>query len=273
MYNENEYNLKPYNIEWGWVSLTSQDDIVFNGLSLQNENFTITNSSFDNSHLIENEIFNRPLTDWVWELNFFFREKIIKFSWKISTENAEELNNEIDRIKKIVLQNSKNLDIKVNWVIRRWNATCINAEELFFREFYNVTFINIELQFRVTEFFKEIIRQNITLSWQTAWFIEEIYNDWSAKANPLVTITFNSVTSVDEIIFTNWWDTITIDETIINWNILQIDVEEKQVLINDVEVDYSWTFPRLDPWVNSYQIEINWTKNFDFNLSYFNTYL
>jgi len=273
MYNKNEYNLSPYNIEWGWITTTSQDDIVFNGLSLQNENFTITNSSFDNSHLIENEIFNRPLTDWVWELNFFFREKIVKFTWKISTENAEELNNEIDRIKKIVLQNNKNLDIKVNWIIRRAKATCINWEELFFREFYNITFLPIELHFRVLEFFKETWKQINLLSAQTIWFTEELYNNWSAKANPLITITFNSVTSVSEIIFTNAGNNITINETILVSDVVQIDVEEKQVLINDIEVDYSWTFPRLDPWFNSYQIEIDWTKNFDFNLSYFNTYL
>jgi len=273
MYNENIYNLEPYNVEWAWVQALTQDNITFNGLSLQNENFIISSTTFDNSHLIENDIFNRPLTDWVWELNFFFREKVVTMTWYIKSDNAENLNNEVDRIKKIILQNSKNLDIKVNWTIRRALATCINADSLFIREHYHITFLPIEIQFRASEFFKETIRQNITLSWKTAWFIEELYNDWSAKSNPLITITFNSATSVTEIIFTNSDNNITINETILSWDIVQIDVEEKQVLINDAEVDYSWIFPRLNPWTNSYQIEIDWTKNFDFNLSYFNTYL
>lgn len=273
MYNQNPYNTEQFNVEWNWVSVSIQDDIVYNGLSLQNENFTITSSNFDNSHIIENEIYNRPLTDWVWDLNYFFREKIITFRWTVKAENSEALNNEIDRIKKIVLQQKKNLDIKVNWTIRRALATCINSETLFTKEFYNITFINIELQFRAIEFFKETSRQNILLTSQTAWFIEELYNNWSAKANPLITFTFSSVTSVNEIIFTNAGESITINETIFASDVVQIDVEQRQVLINDADVDYSWVFPRLDPWVNSYQIEINWTKTFDFNLSYFNTYL
>lgn len=272
MYNEDSYNIAQYNEQWTWTETVAQDDIVYNGLSLQNENFIISETNFDSSHNIENATYNRPLTDWIWELNYFFREKLIRFIWTVKASNAEELNNEIDRIKKIVLQNNKDLDVKVNWTIRRAKASCVNPPSLFNRRHYNITFIPIVLEFRINEFMKETIRNNLTLTWQTAWFVEEIFNIWSAKANPLITITINSASWVNEIIFTNN-ETITINETIGASDIIKIDTEEKQVLINDVDVDYSWTFPRLDPWVNNFQLQINWTVNYDFNLSYFNTYL
>lgn len=272
MFNENPYQVEPYGVEWAGVIPATQDDIVYNWLSLSNDDFVITKTNYDSSHILESLTFNRPLTDWIWELNYLFREKVITFEGYVKADTSELLNDELDRIKQILLQPQKNLDIKVNWTIRRAVASCVNPSSMFFREHYNLTIIPINIEFRVVEFFKELTSTNVNLPWKTIDLLEETYNDWSAKADPLITIVFNSALSVNSVVFTNN-NSITISETISSWDILIINTKEKEVTINGSQIDYSWIFPRLDPWANSFTLDINGTFNYDFNLAYFNTYL
>jgi phage-related protein len=70
-----------------------------------------------------------------------------------------------------------------------------------------------------------------------------------------------------------WSDTITITNTFSASDVLVIDCEDKTVKLNWIAIDYSGVFPILEVGVNSYTITINWTKNFDITLSYFNNFL
>jgi hypothetical protein len=68
-------------------------------------------------------------------------------------------------------------------------------------------------------------------------------------------------------------NTITINETIATSDILIIDSREKKVTLNDVEVDYTGIFPIFETGLQSYEVQVNGTKNFDTNIKFFNTYL
>jgi hypothetical protein len=117
----------------------------------------------------------------------------------ITADTSEDLYNEIDRFKRILLQNNKNLDIKVNGTIRRAKASLLNADTLFNREYYNVTFIPFTLSFRALNKFKEIKSQSNTITSQTGDFNEVEYNFGSAKAQPKCIFVFNSTSSTDTI--------------------------------------------------------------------------
>jgi hypothetical protein len=275
MFNNFLFNWWTFNqIDILWNANFPQDSIVYNGYWLQNANIIVSNLSYDNWHSINSETFNNPLTDLGWELNYFFRDKTITLNWFMKSDTAENLNISIDTLKKVLWENNKDLDIKVNWTIRRAKASCINIDSLFERQNYNITFIWFSITFRVvSEFFKELQRQTQSLLWQTATFTEEITNRWTVRTNPVFSILLNSVTSVTSISIAMWSNTITMLDTYSASDVIQIDCQNKTVKINSVEVDYTWTFPVLEVWVNSYTFTINWTKNFDLNLSYFNNYL
>ena len=275
MFNNFVFNWWVFNnIDILWNANPPQDDIVYNGYWLQNANITVSNISYDNWHSVDSETFNNPLTDLWWELNYFFRTKTISLNWYIKSDTAENLNIAIDTFKKVLWENNKDLDIKVNWNIRRAKASCINMDSLFDRQHYNITFLNFSITFRVvSEFFKELQRQTQSLLWYTWTFTEEIVNRWTVKTNPMFGILLNSATSVTSINITMWNNSITVLDTYSASDVIQIDCQNKTVKINSIEVDYTWTFPILEVWVNSYTFTIDWTVNFDLNLSYFNNYL
>ena len=256
-----------------YLSEIVNDTISYNGFWLQNENIIISKIDFDNSHRIQSDTYYKPLIDGAGELNYFFREKIVNASWYMKAESEETMNNEIDRLKKILLQNQKDLIIKVNGNPRVAKASLINGDSLFDREHFHITFLPFTLQFRVLEKFRDITAQNYLVSWQTADFIEEIYNGGSAKVEPIITFVFNSASGVNEISFVYNGNTITINETIATSDILIIDSREKKVTLNDVEVDYTGIFPIFETGLQSYEVQVNGTKNFDTNIKFFNTYL
>jgi hypothetical protein len=45
------------------------------------------------------------------------------------------------------------------------------------------------------------------------------------------------------------------------------------VTLNDVEVDYTWVFPIFETGLQSYEVQVNGTKNYDVTIKFFNTYL
>jgi hypothetical protein len=274
------FNTKLFNsVVFNHISTTStivvQDDITYNGYSLQNENITISKTDFYNWNSVSSDTYNNPLTDLWWELNYFFRSKTVVLEWYLKASSWEELNNRIDDFKKILWQNNKILDIKVNGTIRRAKASCINIDSLFWtREHYHISIIPFIIQFRViSDFFQELTRQNQSFTWLTSGFIEELTNRWSVRTNPVVNILLNSVSWTNQIYFEIWDRRIIISDTFSNSDSIIIDCQSKKVKINNVDVDYSWVFPILETWVNSYEFWINWTVNYDITVSYFNNFL
>jgi len=275
MFNSFLFNTKPFNyIATSNVFIIIQDDITYNEYWLQNSNIITSVVDFDNWHFISSEIYSNPLNDLWWELNYFFKEKVISLTWVIKMNNAEDLNNKIDELKKILWQNNKNIDIKVNWTIRRAKASCINIDSLFNRQHYNITWLDFNIKFRLVSWFlTELTKQNQSFVWLTSWITEEITNRWSVKTNPEINILLNSISWTNILVFSIWEREITINYTFINWDNIKIDCKEKIVTINWINVDYLWIFPILEVWINSYTINLNWIFDFNITLSYFNNYL
>lgn len=275
MFNLNLFNTAVFNQIPTWIVAPPQDDFVYNDFGLHNDVYKISNSSFDNGHRPENATYFNPLADLGGQLSYRFRNKIVRLEWRIKTSTALELNEEIDKLKRILSQPEKDLDIRVNGNIRRAKASCININSLFARQHYNITWLPFTLEFEIiSQFSREITRQSTTENWLTATSTNiEINNRGTVKTNPTISILFNSATSVDEITFTIDDRAITINETISTSDVVNIDCEEKTVEINSTEVDFTGTFPFLDVGVNTCTIEINETKNFDITISYFNNFL
>lgn len=272
MFNNFLFNNGLFNeIETVGSPATTQDEVSYNWFWLFNQNIIITKINYDNSHTVESDIFNSPLSDLWWELSYYFRQKNIVLNWYLKYDTAEELNNAIDRLKKALWENNKNLDIKVNWTIRRAKASCININ--FDREGYHITFIPFTIEFRIIkEFAYDLARESQSLLWNTAWFTEEIVNIWTARSNPIFNIVINtwSPTAFSLIMGD---DTITITRTFIAWEVLEINTEEKRIKINGSNIDFNWTFPILKVWNNSYTIWFTWAVNFDLNIFYYKNYL
>lgn len=250
------------------------EDVMYNWFWLSNDFICINKISDSNWNSVSSETYSNPLADLWWELNYYFREKIIEIRGTLKANNAEDLNNRIDTLKKVLWQNNKNLDIKVNWTVRRAKASCVNINSLFDRNHYNITWIPFTIQFRIiSEFFAETLRQSQTFTSLTAWFIEEVTNRGSVKTEPTVNILINSTTWTDNISFTIWDNSLIITENISTNNTILIDCKEKTVKINWNEIDFSWTFPILEVWANNYEITINGTVNYNITVYYFNNFL
>lgn len=274
MFNQYEFNNSTFNEIINESSTIAQDDIVYNWYWLQNANITVSFADYDNWPNIDSPTFSRPRNNGWWELSYFFRERIVTMRGTLKAASKEELNTAIDDFKRAMWENQKNLDIKVNWTIRRAVASVINFDTMFQRENYHITYVPFELQFRVlSPFFAEITRNIQSFTSLTANLTEEIYNSWSAKSNPVTILTFSAATSVTEISFAIWTKSITINETINVNDVVKIDTEEKTVTINDVVKDYTWVFPELEVWNNSYTITIDWTKTYDITTYFYNKYI
>lgn len=273
MYNIFPYNAETFNIQSASLQDFINEDIVFNNFWLKNDIYNISKISFDNSHTLQSDTFNRPLSDGGSEINHFFREKTIEIQGRMRANTAEDLNKEIDRFKKAMLENNKYLSIKVNGQIRRAKATCINPESLFNREHYHITFLPFTLRFRVLEKFREIKTQTYTFTGLTWNFLEEVYNGGTAKTSPVFTLIVNTTTGTDTTSITLWGETITVSQALSDGDILVIDYDEKIVTINEADIDYTWTFGMLGTWEQNFEVTVNGTINFDFSIKFFNTYL
>lgn len=273
MYNLYTYNSVTYNKITETVITPPQWEVVFGGYSLKNENISLSKISYDNGHSIQSDTYDNPLTDLGGQLNYYFRQKVITLVGVLKASNREELENSIDDMKRALWRPSMNLDIKVNGVIRRAKASCVNIDRLFNREFYHLTFIPFTIEFRiVSEFSKELQRNNQNFTNLTANLTEEVTNAWTVRTNPILSILLNSTTATD-ITFSIWDNTLTVSDTFSASDVINIDCEAKTVSINSIDVDFSWTFPILEVWTNSYTVSINGTNDYNTNISYFNNYL
>ena len=277
MFNWEPFNTIPFNDQTD-VWLLQQWDLVYNGYSLSWDNIIISSILNDNAPTSEINSFYLPRDNWGTYLNRYFREKTITIKWILKVSSLQELNTYIDTFKKVFCQINKNLDIKVDWTIRRAKATLINSDSIFEKEFYNITWIPFTLQFQLLEFQKEITNQAQDNLWVTTDLIEEIFNEWTATTNPIITVSVITQTSLSSIIFsttaTDNQASITVTETFSNSDVITIDCSEKSVKLNGTEIDYSWIFPEFLTWNNPYSIVFTSTAhNCDINISYFNNFL
>lgn len=192
----------------------------------------------------------------------FWRRKIVKVRGVIHKTTNQDLEDEIDLMKRRLAVGSANLDVTVAGVVRRYVATLINGSSMFDdRKGFHITFCPFEAQFLCLVPFglspnynsSEFLGQNVlTLN-------EEVTNDGSVRAKPVVIMNVISTSAVTGITFTNntRGESIQLTATISPGDYVKFDTETLEVSINGVPQDYDGGFPLLDTGENSFTIDID----------------
>lgn len=277
MYNQVVYNQTlAYNqhasLVSGWGS-TATSDLSYWWYPLNSDIIKFSATNYDNGHILDRTTYNNPIDNWIWEIAYYFRDKVINLTWIIKTESKTKLLEEMDRLKWILFKPWQDFILKYGESYRKGRASLTNPESLTSREHFHINFLPLNLTFSVLEFMEDIVQQNKSYTSRTTPINDEILNKWTATAKIVYTIIFNSATSVTSITIWNSEDkTIRINYNFTAWDSLIIDWKELTVKVNWAEVDYTWQIPKLPVWTSTLNVSPNWTYDISLNLSYFNTY-
>ena len=257
------FNSESY-ASWDALISASQDNIVVNGFSLQNEN--IITSFISEWNVVDLTSFDFPKSNWKWLLWYYLRGKNITLKTTVRWSSISDFQNRLDDLRKNLFKSEVNLDIKVDWVVRRIKVNCVAAPKILNN--YNITFIQLDITFKTLEpYFYELSNQTSTYLSKTASFNEYIVNEWTILSEPRIYLNFKTwISWTNNISITIWDYTIIVSETIVNNDALVINCEDKTVKINDIWVDYNWLFPFLDTDWNSLNFTINGTFEVDINI-------
>ncbi len=253
------YSLSEHEI---WYSeapaILSQDDIVFNGYSLQNTSIITSTLDYDDLGNVELNAFNYPRDDGGGVLNKYYRGRTITLKATIKASTASDFNDLIDEIKQNLKQTSGYLDIRVNSEIRRIRATVTKTD--FNRDHYHITFCPLVVTFTVLEpFFYAYNAQSFWYLAKTATFSEEITHRGTADSDPVFYFIFGTGTSVTAITLTNPdTTTLVITNTFAINDVLIIDAGNKIVTKNGTQIDYTGVFPSFTPGSNPFTFTITW---------------
>lgn len=278
MYNEliyNQtwtYNQSTSSIWWGaiWVVY----DLSYWWFSLDSDIIKFSATNYDNWHNLDRTTYNNPIDNWIWEIAYYFRDKIITLTWKIKTTSKNKLLEEIDRLKSSLFKPWQDLIIKYGETYRKGKASLINPESFTDREHYHITFLPLSLQFSVFDYMEDLKKENKTYISRTTAINDEIFNKWTATAKAEYNIIINSASNVTTITLGNNKDkSIRINYNFSNWDNLVINWKDLTVKINWAEVDYTWQIPKLPNWVTILNVTPNGTYNISLSLNYNNTYL
>lgn len=278
MFNTYTYNAATYNNIGLAIGAGSQDGIVFNGYSLQSTSVITTDLIVDNYPSREFDIDNIPRGDGRIYLNDYWRTKRITLKGYIKKDTNSLLEAEIDDFKYALSAPEANLDVKIDGVIRRFVASCTNADVFSGRQGYHITLVPFTLQFDCLKPFGTDTEYTV-YDWlaQTGLTLnEQVENYGTAEATPVIIYNFSAASSVTGLTFTNnaTSQSITITETISTGDYLRIDGENKEVTLNGSVVDYTGSFPRLDVGVNSFTSTITGTSaTYSLTIKFYKPYL
>ena len=278
MYNTNQYNTDQYNSQAQLFNdVQAQDDIVFNGFSLQSSTVITVESTWDDPPKRDLKTFKVPRDDGEGVISDFYRRKIIRMQGIIKGTSKEDLNNNIDEFKKETSALEGNLDIKINDETRRFKAT-MTLQKVFKRKNFHVTFVPFVIEFAVLTPFGQSIEFlfDELLAESQLNLTRQIENLGTATAKPLFTIFMPTVNSITEISIENTTtsEKIIITKAYANNDVLQVDSEEKIVKINGSIVDYLGVFPSLGINTNSFNLVLTGTSIvYNLTTKYLKTYL
>ena len=231
---------------------------VFNWYNLHNwTSRRVTNSNHDDLWEIELEDYDAPRTDGGFVLNKFYRSKTIVITLCLTSPTAEWLNDLIDDLKFQTSKTQGFLDIIINWVVRRREATLTSLK--FWRQNYNITFVqNVVLTFKcVNPLAFSLANITNTYNWISGNYVTEINYSWKVNCFPTIYFLVHSQTDLETISVDFNWYVFTIDEEIDAGDVLEVDGESKLVKLNWNVIYYNWPFPVLEPWLNHIEIMTN----------------
>jgi len=254
-----------------FVTVASQDNFVFNGFGLQNTIIVTTRILYDQMPNREVRARALPREDGELILGSNWRRKIVRLTGYILETTAALLDAKIDEMKEELSFEESVLDIKVQGVIRRYRATLINANNMFDREGWMLTFIPFTLEFLCHEAFAGTLgfSENEFLAETSLANNKTITNVGTAPAKPIITLTLTTLSGITKIGVTNntTSQTITVQRTFTSSEVLVIDSDNKIVTVDGLEVDYDGVFPDLQQDDNSIDIDFTGTSaTYDINI-------
>lgn len=265
-----------------WLNFSQPWTTAFTG-RMKYGDYTFPNTAFrliDVSGIEESgdmaiDEFDIANTHWVGLRNYFFKRKTITIRWVLKAESKWDLQTEIDTLLTAISQEEQTLRFtRDDWVVLTAPAYATWRID---RQRYNITFVPVEITFIVMRpFMISSVRNETSFTGQSANFTSNVINTWGTyEAQPLVNVTFlTGLSSVTQVVVTLWSNTITVNESISDSDILEIDSENQDVKINDVGgKDYTGNFPVLERWNNSFEVSINWTWSADIYVQWNDTYV
>jgi len=262
-------NTNPLNsvLLWGWpapASVGEQGNFVFNWYSLNDcLNRRVTASNHDDIGRISFKTYDSPRVDWGWVLGHYYRRKDIRIRISLTATTAELLNDEIDSFKYEMSEVEGDLEITINDEVRIVKASITKLS--FNRKYFHLTFVqDVEIVFSTMEpHFYAKTEESLTYYGITADLNEEILYSGKVKTEPKFYVIFwPTVTGLNTITVTTGGDTISIAETSSSGDILIIDCEDKEVLLNDVSIDYTGVFLELQVGANPISFNFTWGSTF-----------
>ena len=200
MPNIAQFNSNLFN-SWGrlWGAGQITDDLIFNGLWLQNQFIITSKIDFWNMPKTNLLTYTNPKSDWWGVLDRFFKDRTITIEGVILWTDADDLETRIDAIKKVLSVKTWYLQMKIKWTYRRILATLTN-QDIFDRKHSDITRAPFKLTFKAMQPFrreKDILSNSFkNISSNTT---ESLYNPWSVYSNPKFTITINSANNMNEL--------------------------------------------------------------------------
>ena len=221
------------------------------------------------------ETFNYARADWWNVIAQYYRTKRISLVMSLIASTEQWLNDLIDELKFATSGVQWNLDIIINWLVRRREATLISLK--FWRKHYNINAIqNIELTFDcVNPFAFNLTSISKTFSWLSWNYVAEIMYSWKVVCYPTIYVMINSQSWLDNFRIEQNNYLFNIDHELNAWDFLIIDWETKIARLNWTPIEYTWPFPAIEPWLNNIEMWINdWAlANYDVVYIYKKLYL
>lgn len=265
MFNSHLFNNTLFNSPGLEVGDSDQDNIVFNGYSLQSSDVVSEELIQDNTPSRDYLTQSIPRDDGQFSIGDFWRNKTIRISGVLRKSTNALLEAEIDEMKRKLAVREGNLDIKIAGVIRRYVATLVSGENMFARRRgYHITFAPFDVEFKTIRPFGTL--KNYTsrsLFTQTSLDLDEqINNSGNIRTKPILILNFSAANSITVIKFENntTGEEISITENISAGDYVKFDSESKEVTVNGVAVDYSGSFPEVETGANLITITLTGTS-------------
>jgi hypothetical protein len=238
------------------------DSIAFDGYGLQNAGICVTEADFENSGPSEMNQYPLPRTDGNGFLSRFWRKKTVTLRGFAKADSKADLDALIDSVKRNLYGTEGILQYSDANGTRKIVATLSAAN--FDRQHFHLTFCPFVLTFETNPaFWYDSENQSYSFAMTSGTRAEQLDADGSAPSSPRVYFAFVTASAVTSVSFSANSRTVTVSGTFSAGDILLIDCENKSVVLNGTETDYSGTFPEFAQGPNSVSYSVNGTATLD----------
>jgi hypothetical protein len=190
--------------------------IIFDWFNLLDCATIVAEWNYDDINWAQLDTYNAPRTDWGGVLGYYINGKNIEFSLIIKEDTEDDLNDQIDLIKKNLAVKDWLLQIEINWEIRQQIAHLTSLN--FNRDFKKKTIQNnITMSFTLVNHLYSSDWDAISELWVTTNSLAiDIDNAWTTGCNFKTAFVFGAGNAwVNDISIIKDWYTLNITETII----------------------------------------------------------